>query len=105
MNRRETTLFGAALCFVGIAVGSSPAFAQVTFQSYRCADSTQFIVGFFKYDKRAHVQIDGKSLSLGKRLGLSGANYSGGGFRLKITKTGATLRHARGQVTACEPVS
>ena len=103
MNRRKTTLFGAAVCVMGLLAGSLSAFAQVTFQSYRCVDGSQFMVAFYKYDKRAHVHIDGKSLALGKRLGLSGANYSGGGFRLKITKSGATVRHAKGQVTACEP--
>jgi membrane-bound inhibitor of C-type lysozyme len=103
MNRRGTTLFGAALCVTGVLAGSLPAFAQVTFQTYRCVDGSQFIVAFYKYDKRAHVQIDGKSLALGKRLGLSGANYSGGGVRLKITRTGATVRHARRPLTACEP--
>ena len=41
------------------AVVASPALAQ-TFQNYRCADGTQFIVGFFEYDKRAHLQIDGR---------------------------------------------
>ena len=105
MNRREITLFGTALCVAGVLAGSSPASAQVTFQSFRCVDGSQFMVAFYKYDKRAHVHIDGKSLALGKRLGLSGANYSGGGFRLKITKTGAVLRHAKGQVTACEPAT
>jgi membrane-bound inhibitor of C-type lysozyme len=85
------------------AVGSSPAPAQ-TFQNYRCADGTQFIVGFFEYDKRAHLQIDGKAVTLARRLGLSGARYTGGGVTLKITKSGTTVKHARRPVTACEPV-
>ena len=34
--------------------------AQSRFQNYRCADGTQFIVGFFQYDSRAHLQLDGK---------------------------------------------
>jgi len=83
------------------AVGSSPASPQ-SFQSYRCADGTQFIVGFFEYDQRAHLQIDGRAVTLGRRLSLSGSRYSGGGVTLKITKAGTTVKHAKRPVTACE---
>jgi hypothetical protein len=47
----------------GLQPGSSSAFAQ-TFQSYRCADGSQFIVGFFDYDSRAHLLIDGRVVSM-----------------------------------------
>jgi membrane-bound inhibitor of C-type lysozyme len=94
-------IFGAALLVAGVATGSSAALAQ-TFQSYRCADGTQFIVGFFEYDRRAHLQIDGKAVTLGRRLTLSGSRYSGSGVTLKITKTGTTIKHAKRPVTACE---
>jgi membrane-bound inhibitor of C-type lysozyme len=73
-----------------------------TFQNYRCADGTRFIVGFFEYDNRAHLQIDGKPVTLASRFGLSGARYSGGGVTLKITRAGTTVKHARRPVTACE---
>jgi membrane-bound inhibitor of C-type lysozyme len=94
-------IIGAATLAAGVASGSSPAFAQ-TFQSYRCADGSQFIVGFFSYDRRAHLQIDGKAVTLGRRLALSGSRYSGGGVTLKITKAGTTVKHGRRPVTACE---
>lgn len=97
----KAIIFGAALFAMGIAAGVSPVSAQ-TFQSYRCADNTQFIVGFFRYDKRAHLQIDGRAVTLAKRFAVSGARYSGGGVTLKITKAGTTLKHARRPVTACE---
>lgn len=102
MNRRthsNLAITGAILLLA--AAGSSPAMAQ-TFQDYRCADGTQFIVGFFEYDKRAHLQIDGKAVTLARRFALSGARYSGSGVTLKITKTGATVKRARRPVTACE---
>jgi len=103
MNRRKPMNFGAALFVAGIAAGVSPAVAQQTsFQSYRCADGSQFIVGFFQYDRRAHLQIDGKAVTLGRRLALSGSRYSGGGVTLKITKAGTTLKHAKRPTTACE---
>ena len=99
MNRRKRSIFSAVLLVA--AAASSPAWAQ-TFQNYRCADGTQFIVGFFEYDKRAHMQIDGNAVTLAKRFGLSGAHYSGGGVTLKITKAGTTVKHAGRPVTACE---
>ncbi len=99
MNWRRRSIFGAML-FVATA-GLSPGLAQ-TFQSYSCTDGSQFIVGFFEYDKRAHLQIDGKAVTLARRLALSGARYSGGGITLKITKAGTTVKRARQPVTACE---
>ena len=105
MNRRRTTSFGAAVFFAGMATGSSAGLAQQTsFQNYRCADGSQFIVGFFQYDARAHLQLDGKSVTLAKRIALSGARYSGRGVTLKITKVGATLKHAKRAVTTCEMI-
>jgi membrane-bound inhibitor of C-type lysozyme len=101
MNRYKTIILGAALSVAGFATGSSPALAQ-SFQSYRCADGTKFIVGFFEYDNRAYLQIDGKAVTLAKRFGLSGARYSGGGVTLKISKTGTTVKHASRRATACE---
>jgi membrane-bound inhibitor of C-type lysozyme len=103
MNRRRITILGTAIFVMGVATGSSAALAQqTTFQTYRCADGSEFIVGFFGYDKRAHLQIDGKAVTLAKRVALSGSRYSGGGITLKIAKSGATLKHAKRPVTTCE---
>jgi membrane-bound inhibitor of C-type lysozyme len=101
MNWRKISIFGAALFVAGVATGASAAFAQ-TFQSYRCADGSQFIVGFFQYDPRAHLQIDGRAVTLAKRLALSGSRYSGGGVTLKIAKRGTTIKHGKRPTTACE---
>ena len=95
----KAIVFGAALA--GMASGASPAWAQ-TFQDYRCADGSRFIVGFFQYDKRAHLQIDGRAVTLAKRLALSGSRYSGDGVTLKIGRAGTTIRHAKRPTTACE---
>jgi membrane-bound inhibitor of C-type lysozyme len=102
MIRRKAVIFGAASVVAVFAAGASPALAQTSFQNYRCADGSQFIVGFFAYDKRAHIQIDGRAVTLAKRLALSGSRYSGGGVALKITKAGTTLKHAKRPATACE---
>ena len=103
MNNRKIAGFGAAL-LLGM-IGSSAASAQSTFKNYRCADGTQFIVGFFQYDSRAHLQLDGKAVTLAKRLALSGSRYTGSGITLKITKAGlTTLKHAKRAVTTCEMI-
>jgi membrane-bound inhibitor of C-type lysozyme len=102
MNRRKTIIFGTTVLVGAIATGASALAQQTSFQSYRCADGSQFIVGFFQYDKRAHLQIDGKPVALGKRLALSGRRYTGSGITLRMMKDGAvSLRHARRPVTAC----
>jgi membrane-bound inhibitor of C-type lysozyme len=101
MNRCKSIIFGTALYVAGVTTPLSPLWAQ-SFQSYRCADGSQFIVGFFEYDSRAHLQIDGRAVTLARRLTFSGSRYSGGGVTLKITKAGITVRHARRPVTACE---
>src|SRR3954469_13498699 len=102
---RKITHFGAVLGGLGIVIGTWPAAAQkTTFQTYRCADGSEFIVGFFQYDPRAHMQVDGKSVTLAKRVALSGSRYSGGGVTLKMAKAGVRLKHAKRPETACEVV-
>jgi membrane-bound inhibitor of C-type lysozyme len=102
MNSRKMAIFGGVLLITGVAAGHA-AVAQTSFKNYRCADGTQFIVGFFQYDSRAHLQLDGKAVTLAKRLSLSGSRYSGSGVTLRVTKAGATtLKRARRPVTACE---
>jgi membrane-bound inhibitor of C-type lysozyme len=101
MNWQKAAIFWAAIIVAGIAAGVSPASAQ-TFDTYRCADGTSFIAGFYAYDSRAHLQIDGRPVTLKKRLAFSGRRYSGGGISLVMTGKGALLRHARRPVTACE---
>ena len=100
MINRRIAVFGTAF-FLG-TLASPTAFAQ-TFQNYRCADGTQFIAGFFQYDSRAHLQLDGRAVTLARRLAFSGSRYSGSGVTLKISKAGlTTLKHAKRPVTACE---
>jgi membrane-bound inhibitor of C-type lysozyme len=101
MTACKTAIFGVALLVAGAVTGPSAALAQ-TFSSYRCADGTRFIVGFYRYDSRAYLQIDGRPVTLQKRLAFSGARYSGGGVTLVITKAGATIKHVRRPATACE---
>ena len=102
MNKRKIASLGAAL-FLGMVASSAAPAQTTTFKNYRCGDGTQFIVGFFQSDSRAHLQLDGKAVTLAKRLALSGSRYTGSGVTLKITKAGlTTLKHAKRPVTACE---
>jgi membrane-bound inhibitor of C-type lysozyme len=79
--------------------------AQTTFQSYRCGDGTQFIVAFYPSDSRAHMQIDGREVTLARRLAISGTRYSGGGVSLQLTRVGAArIKHVKRPLTACEPI-
>src|ERR1700704_915910 len=59
MRCKVIITLGAAV----LAMGAQPARAQ-TFPSYGCADGTKFIVGFYPYDKRAHIQLDGRAVTL-----------------------------------------
>lgn len=96
-------IFGAALCGLAMTTVPSVAFAQSSFRSYRCADGSQFMVGFFQYDKRAHLQLDGKAVTLPKRVALTGSRYQAKGVTLRITRAGVvTLKHARRKTTTCE---
>jgi membrane-bound inhibitor of C-type lysozyme len=99
----ERAMKPAAIVLAGAAVlaatGVSPAAAQ-TFKTYGCADGTQFIVAFYQYDKRAHLQIDGKAVALTKRIALSGARYSGG-IVLKVGRAGTTIKHGKRPASAC----
>jgi membrane-bound inhibitor of C-type lysozyme len=99
MTPTAIVIFAAAM-FVALVTGASPTAAQ-SFRSYACADGSQFIVGFFQYDKRAHLQIDGKAVTLAKRVALSGTRYAGGGVTLTIAKTGATIKHGKRPASAC----
>jgi membrane-bound inhibitor of C-type lysozyme len=98
---RHKAIVLAIIIVVGGISSARQADAQ-TFRTYRCADGTQFIVGFYDEDKRAFLQIDGESVTLAKRLAVSGTRYSGAGVTLSIGKSGATtVRHLKRPVTAC----
>ena len=97
------TIIIVALTAAAAALAPAAASAQTTtFQTYRCGDGTEFIVGFFQYDKRAHMQVDGKSVTLQKRVALTGSRYSGGGVTLRVTKSATTLKVGKRAATACQ---
>jgi len=93
-----------AAAVAGLFIGVSACFAQgTTFRTYHCADGTEFIVGFYPYDSRAFLQIDGDEITLPKRLAVSGARYSARGVTLKVTAAGrTTVKRPKRPETACE---
>ncbi|MBR0780269.1 MliC family protein [Bradyrhizobium iriomotense] len=103
MGRHKAIVLAITMLAVGI-LSARQADAQ-TFRTYRCADGTQFIVGFYDDDKRAFLQIDGAPVTLGRRLAISGTRYSGAGITLRIPKTGpTTVKHLKRPVTTCAVV-
>ena len=102
MNRTHIAHLVGALLLITVT-GTTSAAAQSKFQTYRCADGTEFIVGFFQYDKRAHMQVDGKAVTLHKRATFIGSRYSGGGVTMRTTKkAGTTLKVGKRKTTACQ---
>ena len=104
MKRYRLIVLGMTVA--GTLAGPAPVLAQgTTVQSYHCTDGSNFIVGFFPYDKRAHLQIDGGEVTLLKRLSLSGTRYTGHGVTLRIDKAGSiTVKHAKKPITACNAI-
>ena len=95
--------FGRALA-AGIAGNLMlvlPAAAQ-SISLYQCADGLQFALAFYEGDSHAHMQLNGKALSLPKRLSLSGTRYTAGGVTLRIDKDTTTLKRPREPVTNCK---
>jgi len=79
---------------VGLVIGPSPALAQ-SFLTYHCGDGLEFVVAFVEGDRSAHVQLDGKAMSLPRRFSPSGSRYTKGDVTLRITKTMTTLRRGK----------
>ncbi len=97
--------FGRTLAvgLAGSVVLAMPAAAE-SISVYQCADGLQFALAFYDADSHAHMQLNGKALTLPKRLALSGNRYSAGGVTLRIGKDGTTLKRPREPVTTCKPL-
>jgi membrane-bound inhibitor of C-type lysozyme len=89
-RRKFITLLGAA----AIVIVQAPAVAQ-TFFTYSCLDGSEFVVAFFAGERSAHLQLDGKAMSLPRRLSLSGTRYAKGDITLRITKAVTTLKRGK----------
>jgi len=79
----------------------SPSSAE-TFVQYRCDDGAQLSAMFPEKERRAFVQLDGKSLILPQRLAASGARYAKGGVTFWIKGNEAQLKRPKGKWTQCK---
>jgi membrane-bound inhibitor of C-type lysozyme len=70
------------------------AWAQI-FSSYQCRDGAQFVVAFYQGDKAAHLQLDGKAVTLPKRVAARGTRYAKGDITLRMMKTSTTLQRGK----------
>lgn len=96
MNRKTLFMLGAVFSLAPVTATAE------TFQTYACADGSQFVAAFYPQDSRhAHLQIDGRAVALTRRVALSGARYTGSGITLKISKAGTSIRRGKRPVTAC----
>lgn len=102
MNRLKHVAVGAAVG--GLLLGLTASYAQTTtFRTYRCADGTQFIVGFYPYDSSAFLEIDGDAIKLPKRFAVSGSRYSAHGVTMRVSKAGRTsVKRPKRPETACD---
>ncbi|HEU0084422.1 MAG TPA: MliC family protein [Bradyrhizobium sp.] len=97
MNRKILFVLGLAFPVAPVAA------AAETFQTYLCADGSQFVAAFYPQDSRhAHLQIDGRAVALTRRVALSGARYTGSGITLKISKAGTSIKRGKRAVAACD---
>jgi membrane-bound inhibitor of C-type lysozyme len=96
MNRTIVVALGAVLSAAPVTATAD------TFQTYVCADGSQFVAAFYPQDSRhAHLQIDGRAVALTRRVALSGTRYTGHGITLKISKAGTTIGRGKRPVAAC----
>ena len=75
------------------AAGVTSAGAQ-TLLTFHCGDGTEFVAALYP-STRAYVQLDGKAMTLSRRISLSGARYSVGDITLRIKENSATLTRGR----------
>jgi len=83
-----------------ILFAAASAAAQV-FTTYRCRDGSEFVAAFYEGDRRAHLQLDGKAITLSKRLAIKGSRYVRGDITLRFDRSGViTLKRGR-RTTDC----
>ncbi len=88
--------------FTGVAAAAvlasaliAPAASAQVFLSFHCADGSEFVTAFFAGTRSVYVQLDGKALTLPRRISLSRPRYAAGGVTLWIKDRAATLRRDR----------
>jgi membrane-bound inhibitor of C-type lysozyme len=76
------------------AAGGVTSAAAQTLLTFHCGDGTEFVAALYP-STRAYVQLDGKAMTLSRRISLSGTRYSAGDITLRIKENSATLTRGR----------
>jgi membrane-bound inhibitor of C-type lysozyme len=87
MRTKPTLLLAAMVSFAAVM----PAQAQ-TFLHYTCQDGAEFEATLFPDTKAAFLQVDGKSLTLPKRVSVTGVRYAKDGVTFHVKGERATLK-------------
>jgi membrane-bound inhibitor of C-type lysozyme len=93
MNRAFCVLL-LWLILAALIDGAAQAAPQ-TFVTFHCGDGTEFVATFYESRRTAQLQLDGKALTLPRRLALFGPRYSAGGITLRLKGSAATLSRGR----------
>jgi len=89
-----------AIAVVAAAMPWPTAALAQTFSTYQCRDGAQFVAAFYKGEKAVHLQLDGKSMRLPKRVAAIGTRYAKNDITLRIMKTTTTLQRGT-RMTEC----
>jgi membrane-bound inhibitor of C-type lysozyme len=84
---------------IGITMAAALAGAAIAslargqdFQTFHCADGTEFVTAFYAGTRSAYVQLDGKALTLPRRISVTRPRYAAGNITLWMKDGRATLR-------------
>lgn len=94
-------IFGFVFAVLMLGGLSFPASAQKFF-NYTCADGSQLAAAFVPQSKSAHLQLDGKSMTLPQRISASGARYKKSGVTFWIKGNEAQLKRPKKKWTTCK---
>lgn len=92
----------AILITAAVLAGMTTARAQTVF-SYRCRDGTRFAAMFYAGVRVAYLRLDGKALTLPRRVSAAGARYSRNGVTLRVRGRAATLTRGRTSTECLRP--
>ena len=88
-----------ALALGGLVVASTPSHAQ-PFVTYQCRDGTELVAYFAPGSRTAYLKLDGRNMTLSRRIALSGRRYVARGITFRANGRTATLNRGR-QSTQC----
>ena len=93
------SIFIALIGMASILIWQRPVAAQA-FLTYHCRDGAEFVAAFFKNERVARLQLDGKAIVLLQRRSLSEMRYTKGDITLTLAGTVTTLKRGS-QSTTC----